>query len=1293
MELFSKVYISRRKDELNCRATGASVSTIFSASGASSRSTGASVALALVMRIYKTRRYIALDLLYQPMHIKRIVIQGFKTYKNTTVIDVLSPQHNVVVGRNGSGKSNFFSAIRFVLSDAYTHMSREERQSLIHEGSGTVMSAYVEIVFDNTDRRLPVARDEVAVRRTIGLKKDDYSLDGKSATRSDVMNLLESAGFSRSNPYYIVPQGKITALTNAKDSDRLALLKDVSGAKVFEAKLKESLKEMDHSNMKRQRIDETLATIDERLDDLQIESHDLKEFQHQEKLRKILEFNLFDRELTDLEVELGQLEEKYAELVDQSRTDLVVLENLEKSCDLLASSISELKNQLRLVSMEKDQDHVDYTQLLTTISAKEVKLDQLKSDMAVVKENREAVVNSIAHFQGLITKTKGSISDLKPLGDSLHTQESELKQKLVLLSTRQRALYSKQSRFQKFSSKAQRDKWLNEEIGRLSKDLGTKEVEIGRLEGEMTGKKEEIMELTAKETDLNAILNDETREKEVVNLHQAINGLKLALSTVSDTRKGLWRDEIRYRSIHDSLTNDLNNASHVVNLTMDRLQSQGLEAVRELTTSLGLQNSVYGPLAELFSVSDKYKTAVEVIGGNSLFHVVVDTDETASVLMEQLVRAKRGRVTFMPLNRLGLVLVEYPDSNEHQCIPLIKKVKSTNPAVSRAIQQVFGRTIVVSELSKGSELARAYKLSAITLDGDRADVKGALTGGYRDYKSSRLDAIKSQVKKKKQLLENSDQLNGCEAEITRVNQEFTALNNQLVGKTKELDRQLGAMEAIRSELGQIANKKYNLDQELSSLESNYEAVVRIKQNLVTNLHEHRQELGSEFSQTLSEEEHQLMKQLTQEINQYETELDKVVNQSAEVDTKLAKYESDLLMNFRPHLAKLVLETRGGMNEYEVEELGRELDRLYTKLDEARAKTNAADREIESLQAQIESKETELATAKADQTSVMKRLEKFSKSSEKHVNKKSILSSRREEVQRKIRDIGVLPEEAFDQEKYEQFGSDELLAQLNRANESLKQYVHINKKAIDQYSLFTGQRDELVGRRQELDEGRESITGLIKSLELQKEEAIGKSFRAVAKSFSEVFGVLVPEGRGRLVMELDLARQGQERDESDPMDLMDETQDQMDQVLAQENPGPGGPGFGPGFDDYTGVSISVSFNSKTDEQLRIEQLSGGQKSLCAIALILAIQKCDPAPFYLFDEIDANLDTQYRTAVLAMISGLSSTAQFICTTFRPEMLAVAHKFYGVSYGNKVSSVSEIGRDIAASFVGGGLTSEAS
>jgi len=161
-------------------------------------------------------------------------------------------------------------------------MSREERQLLLHEGSGvtSTMSAYVEIVFDNSDHRFPTGKEEVIIRRTIGLKKDEYSLDKKSSSKADVMNLLESAGFSKSNPYYIVPQGRvsgrrdnreqdptktsqITSLTNAKDHERLALLKEVAGTKVYENRRSESEKILEETGESRILSGDVVTYVDQ----------------------------------------------------------------------------------------------------------------------------------------------------------------------------------------------------------------------------------------------------------------------------------------------------------------------------------------------------------------------------------------------------------------------------------------------------------------------------------------------------------------------------------------------------------------------------------------------------------------------------------------------------------------------------------------------------------------------------------------------------------------------------------------------------------------------------------------------------------------------------------------------------------------------------------------------------------------------------------------------------------------------------------------------------------------------
>ena len=186
----------------------------------------------------------------------------------------------------------------------------------------------MEIVFDNSDSRFPTGRDELILRRTIGLKKDEYSLDKKSASKADVMNLLESAGFSKSNPYYIVPQGRvrshcpshhvdinasplnqITALTNAKDHERLALLKEVAGTKVYENRRAESLRIMAETDAKRSKIKDLLDYIESRLAELEEEKEELKEFQEKDKERRCLEYALYQRELEEVGGALEEIEE------------------------------------------------------------------------------------------------------------------------------------------------------------------------------------------------------------------------------------------------------------------------------------------------------------------------------------------------------------------------------------------------------------------------------------------------------------------------------------------------------------------------------------------------------------------------------------------------------------------------------------------------------------------------------------------------------------------------------------------------------------------------------------------------------------------------------------------------------------------------------------------------------------------------------------------------------------------------------------------------------------------------
>ncbi|KAK9361460.1 RecF/RecN/SMC [Lipomyces starkeyi] len=1197
------------------------------------------------------------------MHIKQLVIQGFKSYKDQTVTDPFSPRHNVIVGRNGSGKSNFFAAIRFVLSDAYTHMSREERQSLLHEGSGTaVMSAYVEIIFDNSDNRFPTGRDEVVLRRTIGLKKDEYSLDRKSASKSDVMNLLESAGFSRSNPYYIVPQGRITALTSAKDAERLALLKEVAGTQVYEQRRGESLKVMAESNGKREKIDELLQFLEDRLNELDEEKDELREFQDKDRERRCLEYTLYERELNEINAHLDEIEDERIRNSHSNDDRFGIFAERDQVIQNLEQEITALKQQLSLLAVDKKQLDEERKDLIRTQAQSELQLKELKDNEEESQRLATKRQRDLENVLQEITAKESQLAELTPRFEhSLHA-ENEVRKALIDAEGQQQRLYAKQGRNAQFSSKADRDKWLKKEISDIQGTILQREDIRKDLESQLQQMASPLERVRSSINEIRATLDSSHSSLEQLQTQQTEQ--KQRRDALQDKRKELWREGAKSDSALENVKSELEKAERAFAGTMDRSQSAGLQAVRRIAKTMNI-TGVYGPLCELFDVDDKYKVAVEVTAGNSLFHVVVDNDTTASTIMEVLNRERSGRVTFMPLNRLKPKTVNYPDTDD--AIPLIKKLRY-NPEHALAIEQVFSKTIVCWNLEASAQYARSHNLNAITLQGDQANKKGVLTGGYHDKRYSRLDAV-SAVRSGRENYENlHSRASDIKRDVERKDQEITLVignMNKLEAQRQQLIQNLGSMRetlrtsnATESSLQEaITSKQRMLDSTVSNLES-----------LNKQLETLRKELNSKFDKNLTPDEVRLLDELSSQIQTLRaTDVELATVRSALEQEKLT-VELDLrqvLYMQRDQLRSEMLEHDiAGKND--AASVATSLEQLHDAIALSAQKLHDLENETEDTEAELAAKGDECAKLQNQQLEEVRSIERQQNSLERSMAKRGILVQRKDDINRKIRDLGALPEEAFD--RYRQLKSESVLKRLHKLTEDLKKFSHINKKAFEQYANFTKQREALLSRREELYKSQASIEELIQVLDQRKDEAIERTFKQVSKGFAEIFEKLVPAGRGRLIMQRRMDRDAAMHDDEESSDEQNERR----KSSSVEN--------------YVGVAISVSFNSRNNEQQRIEQLSGGQKSLCALALIFAIQQCDPAPFYLFDEIDANLDAQYRTAVASMIKELAENGQFICTTFRNEMIYTADKFYGVLFNNKISSIASITRENALTFVEG-------
>ncbi|KAL3471937.1 RecF/RecN/SMC [Aspergillus californicus] len=1194
------------------------------------------------------------------MYVKQIIIQGFKSYKDQTVIEPFSPKHNVIVGRNGSGKSNFFAAIRFVLSDAYTHLGREERQALLHEGSGSaVMSAYVEIIFDNSDDRFPTGKPELVLRRTIGLKKDEYTLDRKNATKSDVMNLLESAGFSRSNPYYIVPQGRVTALTSMKDSERLNLLKEVAGTQVYEARRAESLKIMHETNSKREKIDELLEFINERLAELEEEKDELRNFQDKDKERRCLEYTIYSREQHEISSFLDGLEEQRQTGVEDTDINRDRFIQGEKEMAQVDAEITECKQQIEFLKVDKAQLEDERREASKALAQVELQAKSLSDNQATAQALKTRHDEDLKTVQSAIQERQLELQELTPRFNAAKDQEDDAKAKLTDAETVRQRLYAKQGRNSRFKNKSERDKWLHAEVKNNNVSISSVQEVLSQTQEDITELEESIALLEPETERLRQQIDG--RGDTVQSVEQQVQSAKDERDRLMDQRKELWREEAKLDSILHNASNEVDRAERNLSHMMDHNTSRGIAAVRRIKRQQNLEG-VYGTLAELFEVNDRYRTAVEVTAGQSLFHYVVDTDETATKVLESLQQEKAGRVTFMPLNRLRSKPLNMPKASD--TIPMIEKLQYDR-AYEKAFQHVFGKTIICPNLQVASQYARSHAVNAITPEGDRSDKRGALTGGFHDSRQSRLDAVKNLTKWR----DEHESKKNRGAEIRKELEKLDQLITRAVGELQKLEQQRHQVQNSNGPLRQeLRSKRDLLEKQNDNLDAKRRALRNIENNLAAlkdQVDAFRAELASTFQKALSDEEEARLDSLNSEVQEHRKQYQELSAQRSELEARKSVLEAELRENLNPRLDQLVsqdADLADGDGQGNLKETQREMKRLTKTLEKLGQKLGQVDESIEQANARAAELGQQNAESRKELEELAKSIEKHQRRMEKSMQKKAALTKQASECAANIRDLGVLPDEAFT--KYKNTDSNTVVKKLHKANEALKKYSHVNKKAFEQYNSFTKQRETLTNRRRELEASQKSIDDLISVLDQRKDEAIERTFKQVSREFANIFEKLVPAGRGRLVIQR-------------KTDLNQRQEDDLesDDEAAKES-----------VENYVGVGISVSFNSKHDDQQRIQQLSGGQKSLCALALVFAIQACDPAPFYLFDEIDANLDAQYRTAVAQMLKSISdaTTGQFICTTFRPEMLHVAEKCYGVSFRQKASTIDVVSRDEALKFV---------
>ena len=871
------------------------------------------------------------------MHIKQLILEGFKTYKERTEVPPFHPLHNAILGKNGSGKSNLLDAIQFVLSDKYT--SASDREKLLYEGAGReIIAATVELIFDNTDTRFPLDQSEISIRRSIGTKKDEYFLNQKHIAKQEIVSLLESAGLSRSNPYYIVQQGKINQLIKMRDSERLELLKEIAGTRTYDERRRESIKIMKDTDSRLGAIGDIIAYLEGRLGELEGEKTELRKYQSLDTRRRLLEWLVYDKEyqhsvtkLAELETERtgrsGDSERLYSEYVDKRR---------KREAD--EEKLSEMEARLKRVNADKkaatnrrkEQLSVEKEREMTVRDAEE----RLKQEEDKERENRETVRKLQADIQRRETDGK----DVEREYEEKRREEEEKKTEVRRERARLDDLNAKQGRGAQFSTKKERDAFLTQQKREIERGVREEEKKHDELQREAADTDDKQRRLEAESNKRSA--DGEQLKHQMDATKQSIEQLNTRRDALMAQKRELQRDEQSEQD--DTAARERREKDYAS--CMDSDVYRAIQSVnRYCDQHPDVKAGVLGCVVDLFTVATDFYRAVEVSAGGALFHIVVRDDTIASTLIAHLNKTRGGRVTFVPLNRITASDSTPPKTPD--AIPLLDKLRF-DAALRPLFVQLFGRVLVCRDLQVAAQFSSAYDYTTLTLSGDKIDRKGVITGGYvdvtrsklqvyKDWKEGRDRADERKEKRRKaadELAQRDTDLNAVVSEQHKASEELKRLRRHYESMQLDAKHFTATVQGLRDSSSRLRDALKRLDESVAEGRARLAAVDA--------------EMRSAFSTDLSADEQRELSTLTRQVKEDESTLAELTKQRVELEIAKQRGETHVRQVLQRRLDELMAELEGTtmdelrddveLGRRELSELTREreeVDRIIRQLDD------------------------------------------------------------------------------------------------------------------------------------------------------------------------------------------------------------------------------------------------------------------------------------------------------------------------------------------------------------------------
>lgn len=871
------------------------------------------------------------------------------------------------------------------------------------------MSAYVEVIFDNSDSRFHNGKPEFVLRRTIGAKKDEYSMDRKNSTKREVFEMLEAAGLSRSNPFYIVPQGRVTAITNMKDEERLNLLKEISGSNVYEKRRADSLKLLNDTDHKLELIDNLVVDINTRLDELEGEKKELEAWNKNDRERRALLYTLNIRREHELEEQIERIDAmRHTGVADVESYNADFIRN-ENEMEQIKARIDELRTEMELLAVNRTQLEEQRNDAAREKARIELELSDLTEGQSAAQQAQRRRAAALKQVQQDIDARRSELGQLLPQYEAKKAQETDIRSQLADAEGQRKRLEDKQGRTATYTTKRQRDDALRQRIDEITVDLATRKSIQMQTDEDIKGLRADIGSLEKEIAVINADLEKE--EDDTLTLGEQVQKAKDARDAIRDRQNTLFRDETSVNAQLENADRRLKQAERNLSHLLDHATSRGLETLRRLRKQHNLEG-IYGTVADLLEVPEPYKIATEVAAGPSLFNVVCDTDSTASQVIELLNKEKGGRLAFIALNRVRPRPVDVPQTADAQ--PLLPKLRY-DPEYENAFKHVFSKVVVCPELSICQSLARTHDVIALTPDGDRANKKGGYHGGYFDPSKSKLDAHHRVTSLREQFEELQSRKADIRAESDNLRQQLTAAESEVRKAEYQQNRTKDSFGPMRQEL---RTKQTELQRKQNSLEKMVQTAADIASAvniLGSQQSDLEAEIASEFKKALTTDEENLLRSLTGTVRDLRRQLSALTEERSELESRKAEMEVELRENLRPRLDELHAQNggvAGGAQPARLKECQRALARINKTVEDF-------DRRIQDLESQRDQANTQLSELEESRTEkerinreLAKTIEKQQRGMERGLHRRAQARDDLAAVQRDIRELGTLPEEAY-----------------------------------------------------------------------------------------------------------------------------------------------------------------------------------------------------------------------------------------------------------------------------------------